>query len=455
MGGTKSTHTAKKRISVKESTRDGVLNYDTDNAYPQRMYATAMASGTAIASINLFAKFLRGQGFIDEAFATMPVNRNGLTAEKLLRLTSKDFARYNGFAWHLQYNILGEVTEIFHVPFEHTRLAPPDDRQYIGTIAVYFDWWKEFKKQIKKDAINHLHVFNPRPEVIQAQIEKAGGIQEYKGQVFWWSANGTRYPLTPYDAVIEDIETDAGIKTFNNRGVKSGFLNLSLLVTKGRFETEKDRKAFQANIEDWQGAENSNSVVHVEVDKEEETPEFVSVETKDLDKMFALTGTTIKNNIIQNQIQPKILLGIHEAGKLGSSSDIEDAYDFYNAVTDEDRATITEAFEAVFGNWHEPIAPKGGFDVQPLQFQTDDVPEELLKDLTKDERRALVNREPIEGGDEQLLVEVLGVGGTQAFKDILVDTGLGDQQKIAILEKLFNFTKEEATALVLPVTQPV
>jgi len=47
-----------------------------------------------------------------------------------------------------------------------------------------------------------------------------------------------------------------------------------------------------------------------------------------------------------------------------------------------------------------------------------------------------------------LLVEVLGVGGTQALQSIVTDVNLSDSQKINLLVEVFGFTNEVANRII-------
>ncbi len=76
---------------------------------------------------------------------------------------------------------------------------------------------------------------------------------------------------------------------------------------------------------------------------------------------------------------------------------------------------------------------------------------ELLKDMTANERRELLLDLPAQldkASEERLLVEVLGVGGTQALQSIVTDVNLSDSQKINLLVEVFGFTNEVANRII-------
>ena len=90
----------------------GILGYDFDNGYVQRMTDITNASGTAKACIKAYRKFIEGKGFKDLIFYKTPINSKGLTLDKLLRKTAGDFANYSGFAMHVNYNGMLQISDM-------------------------------------------------------------------------------------------------------------------------------------------------------------------------------------------------------------------------------------------------------------------------------------------------------------------------------------------------------
>lgn len=85
------------------------------------------------------------------------------------------------------------------------------------------------------------------------------------------------------------------------------------------------------------------------------------------------------------------------------------------------------------------------------------IPESVMNDLTQTERRELFGFPEliVEGVETKpLLIEKLGVGGTQAFTQILGDVNLSVEQKRATLTLLFGISSEDVLKLV-PDVNPV
>lgn len=419
-----------RRFEIKPNKTDGILNYDTDNAYPQRILYTVAASGTGVACVNLLADYIRGRGFEDENFSKLILNRKGETADSILSKISKDKARYRGFALHLNYNLQLKISEVNFIPFEHTRLCIPDDSNYISEIAVCTCWDKQLLKmgKVKSSEIEKINVFNPDPLVLKKQIELAGGIEKYKGQVYWFSEDGTEYPVASCDAVLQDIESDTLSSTYTWRTLKTGFIQQNVFIYRGKFESEVEREAFKDNLENFQGADQSNQILLVESESVESDPEIKNVPVTVNDKMFDSTDGKVVNKIIRNYKQPLALHSMQQPGTLGLSREFEEAQKVYDLHTDGQRQTVTHQFVKVFKFWKESVTEN--FTIVPIGG------------LRKD-------------SDKQPLATTLGVGGIQSLTAILSDQSIQPPQKINVLITVFGVPKNEAEAMVngTPITE--
>ena len=165
----------------------GIQSYGQDNLYPQVLRNIIAASSTGSECVERFANFIEGNGFRAELFSEYVVNRRGDTADDIHALVCKDVADFDGMALHVNYNVLGDIVELHHIPFENCRLMEEDANGYMAKIAIHPDWTgKKTRKgkaiQVKKDNIDYIDVFNPRKEVVLAQIE---GSQQLFNIVFF------------------------------------------------------------------------------------------------------------------------------------------------------------------------------------------------------------------------------------------------------------------------------
>jgi hypothetical protein len=83
---------------------------------------------------------------------------------------------------------------------------------------------------------------------------------------------------------------------------------------------------------------------------------LVNLTPVNLDKLFELTETTVKQSIIENYSFPKILLGITPDG-LFAQANLEEAYTYANSITRNRRAALSEAFSTILSYWGGPEGP--------------------------------------------------------------------------------------------------
>jgi hypothetical protein len=412
------------RVERPNFTAYGVAGYGKNNDYPQKCLDATSASGTAMKCINIYMKFVAGAGFVDPALDTLVINSEGKTLGQLRRDVAGDIANFHGFCFHLNFNETGAISEINYCPFEYIRLEMDSNKFLTGSFKYYEDWDGRKYGRVDQNKIIELKPYNP--ENVLSEIQEAGGIDKYNGQLLWVSMDGSYvYPRAIYDPVISDISTEDAIATIKNRNAKNNFLPAGMLVKKGKGESgsvpegsEDDN--FDEGFKAWQGADNSNKIIVCEVDFNEEKPEFIPFPVQNFDKEFTYTEESCQKNIGNAFNQPPVLRGELVAGKLGTANEIEDAYYYYNQITDYERVLIKDHLEYLFKNWNT----QNSFDC-------------TIKSLGYTEAET-----------QNMLAVKIGVGGTQSLTSIIIDPVLSVGTKKQLLNKLFSFSKDEAEAII-------
>lgn len=368
-----------KRLEVTELSSLLVRAYGVDNLYPQSIAAMIAASNTATLCVRRAARFIEGKGFADTAIYDYVLNRSDETMDDLLKVVARDLARFDGFALHINYNAMAQPIECSHVPFENCRLGFDDSVGYTGRIAVHPDWSGKKKRQgkvlkVSIDTIDYIDIFNPTPSIIYAQIEKAGGIESYKGQILYVSSSGRNvYPEPRADAIVTDMSTDEGLGNIRLRNTRNNYLPAGMLIKpKGNSDQEDEdfAKAFAA----FQGDTTSNNIISVTYDGQgdEVKPTFVPFDSKNYDKEFDTTTKTTVENIYAAYEQEKFFR--IRSGSLGFSSDIAaDVMEDYSDTLSSEQRMIERAFSSVFKNWEKHISDD--FSIIPLKKERNVTPD--------------------------------------------------------------------------------
>lgn len=366
------------------------------NTYYQDVHNIIQASSSGCECVERFADFIEGAGFADASLYGRVLNHRKDTADEIHRLVCADLAEYGGFALHLNYNLAGEITEVNHVPFEICRLEEPDSNGYVARICTHPDWTgkKTFAgktKPVDKKNVKRFPKFNPNINVIHAQIAQAGGVENYNGQIYYFSTAGRdRYPIPRADRVLTEMSTDEGLANVKWRNVRNNFLPAAMVLTRkgqaspmGRYapageepyQYERgDRYAndgFSDSLQQLQGDTEACKLLEVILENDEQAPEVVSLPTSNYDKDFSVTDQSVTERIYAAFGQePWYCI---RSGKIGFSGTLlVDAFSYYNSIVYKYQRMIERAFVDIMAHWHEGAIANCA--VLPLKYKQAETP---------------------------------------------------------------------------------
>lgn len=368
------------KIDIRYLQRFGIQSYDADNLYPQNVLKIVGSSKTGSGCLDRYKDFMEGDGIRSEVLGDLKVNRQGESLSDIHGLVSDDFATFDGFAIHVNYDALGRIADMHYIPFENVRLCEPDEEGVIKKVAVHPDWTGHLSrggKPVKVDEVNidFIDVFNPMPEIVMAQIGRDGGINHYKGQVLYVSMSGyLRYPLSSFDAVLTDMSTDEGISNLMLRNSRNNFLPCGAFVhftSQGRPDgDEVDTEDYSDTLKHLQGDTNALAILDIECETREEIPEFVPFTGKNIDKDFTATDDAVKE-AIYSKFGQEAFLAVR-LGKLGFSGTLmAEANDDYARRCVKRQRRMSRAYLDILKHWAEPLpeeASRDSLEVLPLTY---------------------------------------------------------------------------------------
>jgi len=340
----------------------GIMTFGEKNDYPQIIERIVNSSVTAKASSDIYARFLTGSGFvsdINDIVIGKDQRSKEVTVIDLLRQVAASMAIYNGAYIHANLNLNREVVNAKLVPFKYCRFAKIDDSGYTSRIAVYENWDKDKDLKFEQRKIKWYDIFNLNEKVFAAQVKKAGSIDQYAGQIYFeFIDNQFLYPLSPYDPVYMDADTESQIQLFKNRQIRNGFFDKTVF----RVENPADKKEadiLKAGIKSFIGPDG-DSVLILEDELDPTTGEIKktgafaidSIKSNVNDKLFENWEKGLANTIRKaNKALPSVLIDYDES-KLGTTSGegIIQATNYYNAMTKDDRKLVSKMFKEIFSN---------------------------------------------------------------------------------------------------------
>lgn len=335
--------------------------WDTDNIYPQRCNEAIKHSYTLRSVVNSVADFLAGDGFIDPTLASLVINDTGVlkkqTLNKLLRKVTKTYSRYESIALHIGFDMNYRISSMTWINSDYIRFPEPDSNGVFDYYLYCTNWELQPKKEKHRPRVTPYHMFNPDPEQIAAEIEEAGGIENYDGQILFITPEDYEYPLATFDPVLEQAQTQGELSYFKLGYTSNGFMATTVFKYDGDFESDQEEKDWKALIKRKTGARNANSNIGVQ-DKTgtKKIDEMIkSLEPRNLDRIFEFTEKSSISAILENEGWPKILIGVQAEGTLFNQESMVDAYTYANAKTRNARANISEVFSLLLSYWCKPM----------------------------------------------------------------------------------------------------
>ena len=371
-----------KRIDYKENKTLNIYPYDFDNKYPQRVIDIINDSPTGTTCLRLKKKFTFGGGLKDLTFYKSKVN-DKQTVDSFVRRLSEELSKFGGFAIHVNYNGLGEKINARVVNFEYVRRCFDTNK-----FRIYDDWGQIKRKSIDDKLIHEINAYDPLNAIREAELV---GWENYKGQLFYCNGNEELYNLYPLDAILENMLTEGQLKKFKHSISAKNFMASHLLIM-GKQESEEEQDEFDENLRMFQGGEGAGTIMIVEKESNEEQIELQKVDIQNYDGLYEYTENSSRDIIINHFLIPPVLL-LRVAGTLGSSKEIADAFDYYNAITSDERLILEETLSEIFKDWHVSINPSNDYSIIPLKYNKP-IESNYTQYFTEDEIRASFGFEP-------------------------------------------------------------
>lgn len=344
---------------------NGFMSFGEKNDYPEIIERIINNSVTSKSSVRIYSKFLTGQGFEDETLNNTVIGKDyrgkKITLRSLLSQAATSIGYFNGVYFHCNVNLERKIGSVKMVPFKNCRFAKLDDKGYTAKIGVYDNWQRDkgIKYDVRKVVWYNVFNLNEKAFAQMIQTEAKGDINRYKGQIYFhFFDNHYIYPLSSFDTVYMDADTEYQISLFKNRQIRNGMTDKTIIRVEAP-NNETEREELNDEIKSFLGPDG-DSVLVLEDEVDPATGEIRATGA------FAVDG--IKTNInprlfddwvkgLQNNIRksmaaiPQILLD-YEESKLGTTSGeaIIQATKFYNNMTLDDRTQLSEIFKEIFSS---------------------------------------------------------------------------------------------------------
>lgn len=370
----------KKQPQRNYNKRLGVIFNGEDNLWPTIVENLIDASPTAAQCAWLYQCFIGGGGFEEELQVNLSDNYwEEYYPNDLLFDVCEPVSRHQGAFIHVRYNALFEKVGFKLMPYALCRLGKADSKGYKGKIHVCDTGWG---RGYKKDRTKTYDTYNPRPEVILAQVERDRGWSNYKGQIMFFKLDDKHdYPTSLIQRAYASADVENQLGMYYNSTVRRSFEDLSLIRHR-KFEKNVDKDKFYDNLKKVSGVENASSKLILEDDWDDENKEGnIRIDTlsskvkSDKYKHFEESSSNFIRKAFKN-IPPQLVDYVQ--GKLGNTTgeDLIKAQALYSRYLARDRQKVQRLFAELFRNFKEDVNPSGDWTINPFLLIEDEKPKE-------------------------------------------------------------------------------
>lgn len=333
---------------------DRIIPFDVDNLYPNKIKSIAQRSGTTMSAIETLSGFISGDGFTQ---MNIIVNRDGQSLWDILRHISFSKAMHKGFALHFNYNLLGQISEIYPVNFEFVRWS-----RDLTKLIVNPDWFRRNRRSYEIE----YNMFNP--STVLKEIQEVG-IENYKGQLYYWIPNITDYYTTcNWDSALDDAQFEAEAKLYSLSSIQNDYSLSGLVSYPKNLADSKEIEDLKDDLRSDKGASNAGGVRVIGTMPTENLSSwkwFTPISRNNIDSLHTNQIERAKFNIYAAFRQPPILNGVATSGMFNQES-FADAFHYYNSTTETERKEVEKELNKILSKsvWNN----LGQIQIIPKQF---------------------------------------------------------------------------------------
>lgn len=308
-----------------------LVEWGEDNDYPTYLLDlyNNYGSTTHKSIVNKKVKLISGQGFEDVSNIDLNnfIKRNRLEFET--RKITFDYEIFNGFAFELIYDRMGEnLTSLKHIPLNQIRHGIKNEDLQEDYFWISKDWNK-YRKDLYK------------PKYIKSFDNSREGRQ-----LFYYCeynpGNDGYYPVPGYSTSLNWIEMDYQISQFHLNQAKQGYAPSFILNIASGFPSQDEMDEFYKQFKrNFSGTENAGKAMITYSDGSDNKPEIIPFDLNDSDDRFMMLMDQIEKNIVMGaEIPPQLI--ILTPGKLSSTQERKELLEEYQKSYISPRQNVVE-----------------------------------------------------------------------------------------------------------------
>jgi len=377
---------------------NGRIRFGEDDLYPQMINQLYYTSPLHSSIVDFKTNASIGGGYdikIKDLTAVEKVDvyafEKRLNLKKSINKITKDLILHNRVYFHLRFNQSGDLVKVVHIGAEKVRKDKLGENYFICD-----DWYS----QIDVKTIKPYH----RGCKDLEQIYVYENLQV--GQDI--------YPLPSYTSAFNWAFLDGEMSYLQKSNILNSIFPSFAMMFPKKPQSDEEKKAIKDTMERAKGAQNAGKGVAFFANNKESLPTIESIPTNNLDNVFQVTTESIDSKICQAHTIDPILMGIRVSGKLGSGSDIKQAYVIFEKNT---IIPLRETVQDIVNDLFDIAKVKARVEINNFQIVNETIVEveenvsrisdvinsvnpalasKIIDSMTQDELRELIGLKPLQ-----------------------------------------------------------
>ena len=361
----------------------GYIKYGKDNLYPQELVRLFNEHPEHRAIVNRKARYIWGKGIkavneIDEIKVNTFIdnfNRKE-TLNQAGKKVSLNTELFNGVYVEVITNLQGQPIEMYFLNSANCRISECETKLYFS---------KNWNKNTQAKDIKCINKF-----------ENNGTAGTFFIDFKYYTASASKlesvYPIAQYQSIVNDINTDIDISTFNKNYCSSGFSVGKIINFYNGQPSDEMVHSIERAFKGTYTGENGESLMITHSDRDDKAPEVVDVTVSDLSEKFAFTSKRAMKKIFAgHEMAPELFNIKFDESFLSGSPDLLILQElFVKGYIEPRQADLLEFLSYLSflktGEYLEMM-------FEPISLIGADLSNDV--DLTQDERRKLKGYEPL------------------------------------------------------------
>lgn len=186
------------------------------------------------------------------------------------------------------------------------------------------------------------------------------------------SVGQSTYSIASYTSALNWCFLDGQMSYLHKSNIQNSVFPSFMMLFPRKPKSDREKQAIGDSIKSAKGANNAGKVIALFANKADEIPTIAPIPTNQNDKLFEQTDERIDAQVCKAHCIDPILMGIRVAGKLGSGTDIKQAYIIFEKNT---IMPMRGWVEQIYNTLMQISGVRGKFEVNNYQIVNETITE--------------------------------------------------------------------------------